>query len=60
MERGTRNTILMVEKNLSKDLIREKIEKHCNEPIRLFADDYAIYFDLEDHSKVKEHHIIKH
>ena len=50
----------MVEKNLSKDLIREKIDKHCNEPIRLFTDNYTIYFGLEGHSKVKEHHIIKH
>lgn len=29
VERGTRNTILTVEKNLSKELIRLKIETHC-------------------------------
>jgi len=60
IERGTRNTILTVEKNLSKELIHQKIETHCEGIIEAFTDDYTIYFKLEEHPQVKEHHIINH
>ncbi len=60
VERGTRNTILTVEKNLSKELIHQKIEAHCEGIIEAFTDDYTIYFKLEEHPQVKEHHVINH
>lgn len=60
IERGSRNTILVVEKNLSKVLIHRKIETHCNGSIKAFTDDYTIYSGLEEHSQVIEHHIINH
>jgi len=60
VERGTRDTILVVEKNLSKELIRQKIETHCEGPIKAFTDDYTIYTGLEEHPDVIEHHIINH
>jgi len=60
IERGTKNTILAVEKNLSKGLIHEKIQNHCKGSIKAFTDDYTIYIELEDHPQVKEHQIINH
>ncbi|MBV1768170.1 MAG: IS1595 family transposase, partial [Methanobacterium sp.] len=60
VERKTGKTILSVEKNLSKQLIQEKLEKHCIKPVKLFTDDYTIYSKLEEHHQVKEHHIINH
>lgn len=60
IERGSRKTILVVEKNLSKVLIHRKIEKHCNGSIKAFTDDYTIYSGLEEHQQVIEHHIINH
>ena len=60
IERGSRNTILVVEKNLSKVLIHRKIETHCNGSIKAFMDDYTIYSGLEEHPQVIEHHIINH
>ena len=59
-ERGTRNTIFTVEKNLSKQLIHKKIEKHCEGPVEAFTDDYTIYINLEEHLLIKEHHVINH
>ncbi|MEG3224197.1 MAG: hypothetical protein BME94_01400 [Methanobacteriales archaeon Met13] len=49
-----------MEKNLSKQLIRNKIKKHCKGLIRIFTDDYIIYSDLKSHKQVKEHQIINH
>ena len=43
IERGTRNTILVVEKNLSKVLIHKKIQRHCKGSVKAFTDDYSIY-----------------
>jgi len=60
IERGTRNTILVVEKNLSKDLIRKKIQTHCEGSVKVFTDDYTIYMGLEEHPQVKEHQTINH
>jgi hypothetical protein len=53
VERGTRNTILTVEKNLSKDLIHQKIETHCEGSIKAFTDDYTIYIGLKEHSQIQ-------
>lgn len=60
MDRKTGQTIFNVEKNLSKNLIRNKIKKYCKGLIRIFTDDYTIYSDLKSHKQVKEHHIINH
>ncbi len=60
IERGARNTILVVEKSLSKELIHQRIENHCEGTIHAFTDDYTIYSKLEEHSQVKKHHIINH
>jgi len=60
IERRTRNTILVVEKNLSKDLIHKKIQKHCKGFIKAFTDDYTIYNGLKEHPQVIEHQIINH
>ncbi|MBM4241605.1 MAG: IS1595 family transposase [Euryarchaeota archaeon] len=60
IERGTRKTILIVEKNLSKDLIHSKIETHCEGLIKAFTDDYTIYIGLGEHPQVIEHHVINH
>ncbi|NPV51692.1 MAG: hypothetical protein HPY60_10940 [Candidatus Methanofastidiosum sp.] len=60
VERGTRHTILTVEKNLSKELILSIIETHCKGSIIAFTDDYTIYTNLEEHLDVKEHYVINH
>jgi len=60
VERGTRNSILVVEKNLSKDLIHQKIEKRSKGPVKAFTDDYTIYINLKKHPLVKEHQVINH
>jgi len=49
-----------MEKNLSKQLIHLKLEKHCRKSVKVFTDDYTIYNNLENHKKVKKHHIINH
>jgi len=49
-----------VEKNLSKQLIQNKLEKHCIKPVKIFTDDYTIYFNLKNHKLVLEHQIINH
>ncbi|MEN6591646.1 MAG: transposase, partial [Methanobacterium sp.] len=59
-KRNPKKTILVVEKNLSKDLIHKKIQKHCNGSIKTFTDDYTIYIRLEYHPQVIEHQIINH
>lgn len=60
IERRTKNTILIVEKNLSKKLIHKKIQTHCQGTIKVFTDDYTIYNGLKEHPQVLEHHTINH
>ncbi len=60
MERNTGKTVLSVEKNLSRKLIQDKLEKHCIKPVKVFTDDYKIYSKLENHPLVLEHKIINH
>jgi transposase len=60
VERKTGKTILSMEKNLSKQLIQNKLEKHCIKPVKIFTDDYSIYFNLKNHKLVTEHQIINH
>lgn len=60
MARGTKNTILSVEKNLSKQLIRDKIQTHFEGLVKVFTDDYTIYNRLNEHPKIIEHKIINH
>jgi transposase-like protein len=60
VDRKTGQTVFSVEKNLSKELIHRKIEKHCEGLIKVFTDDYTIYSNLENHKKVKKHEIINH
>lgn len=60
IERNTRLTIFSVEKKLSKELIQNKIEKHCSKPVKIFTDDYTIYHNLKKHSMVVDHEIINH
>lgn len=43
VERKTGKTIFSVEKNLSKQLIQEKLGKHCIKVSKIFTDDYTIY-----------------
>ncbi|MBM4241917.1 MAG: transposase, partial [Euryarchaeota archaeon] len=33
---------------------------HCEGLIKAFTDDYTIYIGLEEHTQVKEHHVINH
>ncbi|GAB4313252.1 MAG: hypothetical protein Kow0019_12600 [Methanobacteriaceae archaeon] len=51
---------MVVEKNLSKNLIRKKIQIHCKGSIKAFTDDYTIYIGLEKHPQVIEHYIVNH
>ena len=60
IKRNTKLIIFSVEKNLSKEIIQNKIEKHCNKPVKLFTDDYTIYNNLKKHSMVIDHEIINH
>lgn len=60
VERNTGLTIFSVEKNLSKQLIQDKIEKHCVKSVKIFTDDYTIYSNLKNHRMVIKHEIINH
>ena len=60
VERNTGLSIFSVERNLSKQLIQDKIEKHCIKPVKIFTDDYTIYSDLKSHQMVLKHEIINH
>lgn len=60
IQRNTRLTIFSVEKNLSKEIIQNKIEKYCFKPVKIFTDDYTIYNNLKKHSMVLDHEIINH
>jgi len=60
VERNTGLTIFSVEKNLSKQVIQDKIEKHCIKPVKIFTDDYTIYSNLKSHQMILKHEIINH
>jgi transposase len=60
VERNTGLIIFSVEKNLSKHVIQDKIEKHCIKPVKIFTDDYTIYSNLKSHEMVLKHDIINH
>ncbi|WP_424356425.1 transposase [Methanobacterium sp. MBAC-LM] len=60
VERNTGKTIFSVEKNLSQQLIKNKLKNHCPQPVKLFTDDYTIYFGLKNQKLVTEHQIINH
>lgn len=55
----TGNTILSVEKNLSKSMIRQKIIQKVEGKVTIFTDDYTIYDDIRLR-KIIRHYRINH
>ncbi|MBM4241415.1 MAG: transposase [Euryarchaeota archaeon] len=60
VEREKGKIIFSVEKNLSKQLIHQKLEIHCKKPVKVFTDDFTTYSNLKIHKLVKKHQIINH
>ena len=60
VHRKTAYTTFDVEKNLSKDIVSEKISNFVGEKAILFTDEYSIYSNVIDHPKIVEHHTVNH
>ena len=60
VSRNTGKVIFKVAHNLSKELIRELISKHCEGNVKVFSDEYTIYNDLESHELVTSHKSVNH
>jgi transposase len=54
VSRTTGQVIFRVAHNLSKKLIHTLISENCDEPVRVFTDDYTIYSNLSSHKLVKD------
>jgi transposase-like protein len=60
VHRESKYTTFDVEKNLSKSLITEKVEKFVDKEAILYTDEYTIYSNITEHKKIKTHLTVNH
>ena len=60
VHRESKYTTFDVEKNLSKDLVAEKIDKFVDKGAMLYTDEYRIYSNINEHEKIKDHLTVNH
>ena len=60
VHRKSKYTTFEVEKNLSKDMVWEKIDKFVDKEAVLYTDEYSIYSKISSHKKINKHLTVNH